>query len=197
MDAAVIALIKQLHEDFISTHANVHETFVLAHTREHELGRDSHEKALAQAHIKFDNALDTINTLLKERDRRYEERHIASQEAIAQAVSSVEARVAAAFDASEKAISVAAVAIEKKADATYVSIGQLQNRLGDLLPKGEADQRFIALEASNAELRERVKGMEAVKQGGKEAFTNVQMFLGIIIALVTLGGILFAMQVGG
>lgn len=192
MDAAVIALIKQLHEDFVDTHSDVHVTFVAAHTREHEIAQDSHERALQISHETLRKAVEHLRDVINQNDRRYQERHEASQQAIVAGSKSVEARVAAAFEASEKAISVAAIAIEKKADATYVSLGQLQNRLTELLPKGEADQRFIALEASNAELRERVKGLEALKQGGKEAFSNVQMFAGIVLTLITIAAIIMS-----
>lgn len=186
MDAAVIALITKLHEDFVDTHGHVHETFVDAHTREHELNDTTHERTLS-----------AMKKFMDERDRRYEEKWTASEKAVQTAVQSVEKKTDAAFTSSEKAIAVAAISIEKRADATYVQVGQLQAQLTLLMPRGEAEQRLISLEKENTELRDRVKGLEALKQGSKDAFTNVQMFLGIILALVTLGGVLFAVQIGG
>lgn len=212
LDAAVIALIKQLHEDFVGTHTETHDTFVSAHTREHELSAGSHERALQISHEKLHNEIKHIHNLLTERDRRYQERFEASQTAITAAfdarekalVEAFDARekalaaaldakdkaTQAAFDSAEKAIAKAELSIEKRADATYVSLTELQKNLSQLMPRTEAEQRFNSVGTQLSDVRDRVKGIESLKVGTKEAFTNVQMFLGIVVTILAIAGVI-------
>lgn len=104
------------------------------------------------------------------------------------------AAVAAAFSASEHAIATTANTLKESSAATYVSLGQLQSRLNDLMPRSEAETRTQALTLVIADLKDRVVRMESVKQGGKEAFTSLQVFLAIIVALIVIGGSVFAAQ---
>lgn len=101
-----------------------------------------------------------------------------------------QAAVDAAFRSSEHAIATTAEGLKESSAATYVSLNQLQGRLLELMPRAEAESRTQAMALLIADLKDRVVRMESVKQGGKEAFTNVQMFLGIVIALVVVAGYL-------
>lgn len=212
LDAAVIALIKQLHEQFVEAHAHVHDTFVESHEREHNLRNDATQDALRLSaeklkeetgHLRTDlsHLKDYYDGILSERDHRYavsEEANqraiqaafVAAEKAVDAALDAKEKSVAAAFESAEKAIAKAETSIEKRADATYVSLTELQRNLGQLMPRQEAENRFAANRALIEELRDRVKGMEAIKQGGREAVSNMQMLLGIIIALIVIGGYL-------
>lgn len=212
MDAAVIALIKQLHEQFMDSHAEVHETFVASHTREHELSAAAHERALQLGHENLRKEVQHIALTLEERDRRYQERHEASQtalmaafdarekalheafdareKALIAALDSKDKAVKAAFESAEKAIAKAEVSIEKRADATYVSLTDLQRQLSQLMPRSEAENRYQGLQIGVDELKERIGRLENLKAGGKEAFSNIQMFAGLILALLAIAGIL-------
>lgn len=210
MDAAVIALIKQLHEQFVDSHAEVHETFVAVHTREHELSGAAHERALQLAHENIRKEVAHLNTLLGERDKQYQERSVAAKQALdaayearekalkeafdarekalTAALESKDKAVAAAFESAEKAIQKAEISIEKRADATYVSLTDLQRQLSQLMPRQEAENRYVTIAGGVDDLKERVGRVESMRAGGKEAITNIQMFLGMILALFAITG---------
>lgn len=159
------------------------------------------------------------DAIFTERDTRYEERFTASQLAVAAAfeasekavASALEARekaIAAAFEASEKAVAAAfqsaalainkaEISIEKRADATYVAIGELQRLLGALMPRAEAEGRFGAVgdavneirktyDSSAALLSDRVKGLEARGQGKAESQFDMRAWMVALIALMGL-----------
>lgn len=207
----MIALIKQLHEEFIQTHADVHTTFVESHEREHNLRLTATNKALDLAATNLTTEIQRVrefyDALLVERDRRYEERFEAAEaalrtafqareDALAAALDSQERAVSAAFRAQQDAISKAETSIEKRADATYVTLTELSKQLAARMSREEADQRFLAFTAITDDLRDRVKGLEAMKAGGREAFSNLQMVLGLIATLIVLGGFVFAVRAG-
>lgn len=164
-----------------------------------------------------------FDSVLTERDTRYEERFAASQLAVAAAfeasekavASAFEARekaIAAAFEASEKAVGAAfesadraitkaEISIEKRADATYVALNELQRLLGGLMPRTEAEGRFSSAVDTLGELRksydtafavlnDRVKGLESIRQGKAETQFDMRAWMmalvGIIAVAVTI-----------
>lgn len=169
------------------------------------------------------------DAVLAERDTRYEDRFAASQLAVAAAfeasekavASAFEARekaIAAAFEASEKAVGAAfesadraitkaEISIEKRADATYVALGELQRLLGGLMPRTEAEGRFSAAldalgelrktyDAATATLSDRVKGLEAAKVGKAESQFDMRAWMVAIVALLGLA-VTIAVAFGG
>jgi hypothetical protein len=169
------------------------------------------------------------DVVLSERDTRYEERFAASQLAVAAAfeasekavASALEARekaIAAAFEASEKAVGAAfesaalainkaEISIEKRADATYVALGELQRLLGALMPRAEAEGRFTSsldslneirktYDSSLALLSDRVKGLEARGQGKAESQFDMRAWMVALVALVGLA-VTIAVAFGG
>lgn len=169
------------------------------------------------------------DSVLTERDTRYEERFAASQLAVAAAfeasekavASAFEARekaIAAAFEASEKAVSAAfesadkaitkaEISIEKRADATYVALGELQRLLGGLMPRTEAEGRFASAVDTLGELRktydtsfallsDRVKGLESLRQGKAESQIDLRGWIVALVAFVGLA-VTIAVAFGG
>lgn len=169
------------------------------------------------------------DAVLQERDTRYEERFVASGVAISAAFDSSEKSVATAFEASEKAIAAAfeasekavgaafesadkaitkaEVSIEKRADATYVALGELQRLLGGLMPRAEAEGRFASAvdslneirktyDTSFAALSDRVKGLEAVRQGKSESTVDMRAWIVALVAFVGLA-VTIAVAFGG
>lgn len=148
------------------------------------------------------------DAVLEERDQRYGEQLHASQRAVEAAFAAAEKAVAAAFEAREKAIQAALesaekailkaeVSIEKRADATYVALGELQRLLGGLMPRTEAEGRFTSALDTLTELRktydtslallsDRVKGLEAVRQGKAESQIDLRGWIVALIAFVGL-----------
>lgn len=159
------------------------------------------------------------DAVLTERDQRYGERYDASQtavkaalqatekavdtafesreKAIAAAFLSSEKAIASAFESAEKAIAKSEMSIEKRADATYVAIGELQRMLSVLMPRTEAEGRFAAVTTATAELRktydaglavlsDRVKGLESRGQGKAESQFDMRAWGVALIAFVSL-----------
>lgn len=148
----------------------------------------------------LDQRVDTVYAVLNERDQRYTERGIAVEAAVDKAFASAEKAVAAALEAAEKAILKAEVSIEKRADATYVALGELQRILATLMSRVESDQRFKTIEERHQELTSRVDRIEASKAGMTEGRAgmsdNLKLGISIIGAVVLLIGF-FVAQRGG
>lgn len=169
------------------------------------------------------------DSVLQERDVRYEERFTASgvaisaafdaseksvatafearEKAIAAAFESSEKAVKAAFDSADKAITKAEISIEKRADATYVALGELQRLLGGLMPRSEAEGRFSSAidtlgeirktyDIAFATLNDRVKGLEAVRQGKAESQVDMRGWIVALVAFVGLA-VTIAVAFGG
>lgn len=137
LDATIVAYITALHDDFLESHGRVHDLFVKSHEREHALSEEAHTAAKELNAKRLDEVARTIqeryDTILTERDKA----------------------VQAAFASSEKAILKAEISIEKRADATYVALGELQRLLGGLMPRMEAEQRINAVANGLSALDER------------------------------------------
>lgn len=137
LDATIVAYITALHDDFLESHGRVHDLFVKSHEREHALSEEAHTAAKELNAKRLDEVARTLreryDTILTERDKA----------------------VQAAFASSEKAILKAEISIEKRADATYVALGELQRLLGGLMPRMEAEQRINAVANGLSALDER------------------------------------------
>jgi len=79
--------------------------------------------------------LDALRELVDERDHRYEDRFRATDE-----------KTSLALTSSEKAVSKAEIATEKRFDSVNEFRGQLKDQTATLLPRVEADARFKNLE---------------------------------------------------
>lgn len=126
------------------------------------------------------------DAILEERDLRYETQFQSGKDA-----------VEAAFKASEKAIDKAETSIEKRADATYVALGDLQRLLGTQMPRSEAEQRFADLADRITVMTNRLTTIEATKTGSKEQLTAIYALVGFLVTLMVLGGILAAAGIFG
>lgn len=144
----------------------LYNTWVAAHLREHELAEEAQDE------------------LEVERDRRYEQRFSAQQEAVRAALEATEKAVAAAFKASQEAIDKAEKAIMKQADVTFVTIKELQISMSSVMPRVETETRFSAQARDLAEARDRLKTLEAAKAGKTE-------MLPWVLAAVAVAGLLF------
>ncbi len=202
MDPAVVAYIGALQDHFIQSHARVHEDFVKSHEREHGLEDSATTTARALAAEKLEREVAHIQALydrvLAERDTRYQERFnaqvaavhaalAASEEAVTAALSEKEKAVAAAFESSERAITKAEISIEKRADATYVSLTELTRSLGDLMPRAESDVRIGNLEDRLANLNSRQDRQDGQSKG---ISTTTAALATIVTIIISLAGVL-------
>jgi hypothetical protein len=218
LDAVTLEMVKTLHSQFVESHGDIHTTYIAAHEREHEQAAAAQEAALALAARRLKEVETSVrehfDTILAERDTRYEERFSASQTAIQAALAEREKAVEAAFIASEKAISAAfesakeAIAkseasVIKQADSTFVKIDKMLEMLALVMPKDEVLSRFESITESQAEMRkaqdtylrdvwDRLKTLEASKQGQIEQRNDLQMFVPWILAAIALAGLIIA-----
>lgn len=221
LDAVTLEMVKTLHAQFVESHGDIHTVYVSSHEREHEQVAAAQEAALALAARRLAEVEQTIrehfDTILQERDNRYEERFAAQQTAVAAALSEREKAVAAAFTASEKAIEAAFAAskeaivkseasVIKQSDSTFVKIDKMQELLSQVMPKDEVLSRFESVtdnqadmrktqDATTSEIRDRLKALEAIRQGGAEQRTETQMIVPWIVALISLIGLAVAIAV--
>ncbi len=184
---------------------------------------------LGDVRVRIDEQRHYYDAVLTERDNRYEERFaasqvavsaafVASEKAVAAAFEAREKAIAAAFEASEKAVAAAfesadraitkaEISIEKRADATYVALGELQRLLGALMPRAEAEGRFASgsqsvselrknYDASLATLTERVKGLESIRTGKAETQFDMRAWMVALVGVIALA-VTIAVAFGG
>jgi hypothetical protein len=205
MDPAILEFLRELGQDF-----------TVGHEREHQLAEAAASAALELAAQRLTEEIKSVrehyDTILRERDDRYAERFDAQQIAVQAALAEREKAVLAAFLASEKAISAAAeaskeaiakseVGVEKRADAVYVTLSKLQESLAVVMPRSEAENRFGAqaqiinelrktMEVNTLDLRDRLKAVEAAKQGATEVRSESrETWAPWILAIVALIGV--------
>ena len=127
----------------------------------------------------MDAKIAGVSSTMDERDRRYEDRFTAMDE-----------KTSLALTASEKAVVKAETATEKRFDAVNEFRGTLSDQAMNLMPRGESNAKFEALEKEISQLKERLdkgagntEGSRAVKDEGR---ANVGMLVGLIALAATL-----------
>lgn len=131
-------------------------------------------------------------------DVRNEQRFVAQQQAIKDALTSQKEAVAAALVAAEKAVLVAETNAEKWRGAANEWRGAMNDRERNLMPRSEAEQRFAAvnarMDASDKSTAEGFKALTAAvdKSAGRREGLMV-VFL-IIAALATIVGVIMTVR---
>jgi hypothetical protein len=159
----------------------LHTAFVESHLREH-----------AQADEAQRNLEEERGATAREQDARYAERFSAQERAVEVASISSTKALEAALAGTKEAIAKSEIAQEKKSDATYVSIVKLQEAMAQVMPRAEAENRFRAQESAMAEMRDRLKTIEAMKQGQVEQRSDMQLIVPWILAAIALAGLVIA-----
>jgi hypothetical protein len=144
-----------------------------------EPGR-THEPSLRELSAEFDGFIE----LMKERDRRYEDRFKAQDE-----------KTTLALTASKEAIGKAESATEKRFDAVNEFRGTLSDQAARLLPRAEADSRFANYDEKIANQQKDIQNLrESRSEGGgrqlsREYITGIGLTIaGLIIAAAVLLG---------
>lgn len=176
VDAALLAVTKTLVGE-VEKRAIAEED---SHRREHE---DMEKHRLER--------LANQERFMSERDKRYEERFLASQQALQEASASAKEAIAVANANAKEAITVAfanakeaiatanasqAAAILKSENAqaevnkaTFVTIDNLRQTMAGVMPRAEADNRFNEIVKTMDELKLQQRTMLAQRQGNTEA----------------------------
>jgi HD superfamily phosphohydrolase len=162
MEPALLAVIQALHQAFI----------------------DSHQREHAQAEEAAKALEDERGATAREQDARYAERFSAQEKAVEVASISSTKALEAALAGTKEAIAKSEIAQEKKSDATYVSIVKLQEAMAQVMPRAEAENRFRTQDTNMAEVRDRLKALEAAGQGRTEQRTEFVPWLAAAIAFL-------------
>jgi len=112
--------------------------------------------------------INSIVSIMDERDVRYEQRFKAMDE-----------KTSLALTASEKAVAKAEIATEKRFDSVNEFRGQLKDQAATLVPRAEADSRFRGLEEK----------IESLKTGGV-ATNRWTMDKVLMLALAAIGWVI-------
>jgi len=103
----------------------------------------------------FDLHINRLEELMNERDKRYEERHIADVQAVQAALVSADKQVTTAFSASEKAVNKSEEAQKDYNIRSNEFRGQLDDQAKTLMPRIEAIGKFDAIEKRLEETKAR------------------------------------------
>jgi hypothetical protein len=159
----------------------LHTAFVESHQREHSQAEEAQK-----------NLEEERGATAREQDARYAERFTAQERAVEVATVSSTKALEAALASTKEAIAKSEVAQEKKSDATYVSIVKLQEAMAQVMPRAEAENRFRAQEITMAEMRDRLKTVEAMRVGQTQQRSETQMMVPWILAAISLAGLVIA-----
>jgi len=92
-----------------------------------------------------DTIKDYVIGIIDERDRRYEQRFEAQQTALKDALQAAEKAVGAALTAADRAVAKAEAAAERRFESVNEFRATLSDQASNLLPRAEADARFLNL----------------------------------------------------
>jgi Flp pilus assembly protein TadB len=118
---------------------------------------------------------DGFKDLMTERDRRYEQRFEAMDE-----------KTSLALTSSEKAVTKAETATEKRFDSVNEFRSTLSDQANTFLPKGESNEKFKAYDDRLKSLEARLNRSEGVGSGLKAMWGYVLAAIMLVIALISL-----------
>ena len=190
MDPSVIAVINALHEQFVETHAAVHDVYVADHERDHQRFNETLQREVALAATRIHEITSTIkahyDSLLTERNARYDERHKAAQDAIDAALLAAKEAIAAALAATKEAITKSENSQKEVNAATYVTISELQKNLSMAMPRSEVQARFEAQGELITALTKSVNDIAAERRGSSTFGTTLLALGGFTILVLGL-----------
>ncbi len=154
----------------------------------------------------IDLHINRLEQLMGERDKRYEERHIADVQAVQAALVSADKQVTTAFSASEKAVNKSEEAQQDYNARSNEFRGQLDDQAKTLMPRIEAIGKFDAFDkrleetktrydqeiASLREYRSARQGSSAQQREGRSASEwLISLLIGAIPTALLVGDLLF------
>jgi hypothetical protein len=135
--------------------------------------------------------------IMDERDHRYEDRFKAQETAVSSALAAQKELTSAAFAASEKAIVKAEAAQTSYNERSNEFRGQLDDQAKLLMPRTEADARFVSFEEKLASVKTDVSSLRESradatgKSAGLSAGWGILIACGAIAALISVGTFIF------
>lgn len=130
----------------------------------------------------LESVISDLRQIMDERDRRYESRFTAMDE-----------KTGLALTSSKEAVAKAETATEKRFDAVNEFRGTLSDQATNLMPRGEANAKFAALEEKFSALRDDVTRGAGAGLGGKavkdESRANLALMVSMVAGVVGLSGL--------
>ena len=139
--------------------------------------------------------VDTLHShlvrMLEERDKRFEQRFIAQQEAIQAALLAQKDAVAAALTAADRALTKAESASEKRFEGVNEFRSTLADQAALLMPRGEVSTLISALDGKVSDLADRVTRAEGRNAGVALSWAIGTAGIGLLIGVI---GIVMALN---
>jgi hypothetical protein len=145
---------------------------------------DTVSSRLAELKELMQTKFEATKNIADERDRRYEDRFTAMDE-----------KTSLALTSSEKAVTKAETATEKRFDSVNEFRGSLKDQAATLLPRVEADTRFHTLDSKLEDLKADIANLRESRSGGegkdKAGQHNMATTLSIAALLIALAALIF------
>jgi hypothetical protein len=140
---------------------------------------DTVSSRLAELKELMQTKFEATKNIADERDRRYEDRFKAMDE-----------KTTLALASSEKAVTKAEIATEKRFDAVNEFRGSLSDLTSTMIPRAEANARFEALDSKNEDMKKEVGGLRESRSGGEGKDKAGQQHLSLIFSVLAFLGML-------
>jgi hypothetical protein len=136
---------------------------------------DGFREAMNERDQRYRSQFEAVEEKGVERDRRYEDRFTAMDE-----------KTSLALTASEKAVSKAETATEKRFDAVNEFRGQLKDQAATLLPRAESDGKFKSYDEKFEDMKKEIGALRESR--GESVGAKWAIGLGISVAGTMIGG---------
>lgn len=129
--------------------------------------------------------ISSVQQIMDERDRRYEQRFVAQEKAVTDALTSAEKAVAAALAAAEKAVSKAEMATEKRFDNVNEFRAQLNDQANTFVPRQEYQVQHDPLVERVGKLENNLYAREGQSSGQKATIAYIISAIVSATAIIT------------
>lgn len=141
-----------------------------------------------------DTLKEHLEARLADADKRYENRFLAQEGAVAAALVAQEKAVNAAQSAANVAVSKAEIAAEKRLDAVNEFRGQLRDQAQQLATRTEVDQRFIAQAERMAKIEENQNLVMGQAMGKGSVTGPIWGVIGAVVAALLTAAVLYLVR---
>ncbi len=191
LEPAILAFLRDLVESYDRAHRREHEIQDESTKARIELAAERLEEAVEastaarkELHARITEHYDTI---LAERDARYNERFNADQTALQAAARSAKEAVVQALQTAKDENAKTEASWVKQAEAQYVKVEQLQTAISNVVPRTESETTKKEVDRRLGEIDRRMTVLEAAKAGKTE-------LLPWVIAAVAVAGLLYQLR---
>ena len=135
--------------------------------------------------------VDTLRVLMNERDLRYDQRFQAQEKALQDNFIAAEKAISIAMASSDRAVTKAEVAAEKRFDGLNELRGAMSDQASRLMPRAETELAFASLREKVDAALTRVNTIESSKHGATD---NTKMILAALGSALAVAGLFLALR---